>query len=138
MAETASRLADLQPLLDFPDAGGYRVHDGYLQILLQYLENGERAPAGAEHVDCIRAPGLEEISLDVSIDLLARKLLDLVEGHIDAGHPAHFETGILEKFREDAVELVGEIGRPDEALRIERPQRADVILRHAHDRRFEL
>src|SRR5262245_18675024 len=68
MAETRSRLAHVQPFLNFPHAGGHRMHDRDLQVPLQRLDDVERAPAGAEHVDRVSALRLEEIALDVSVD----------------------------------------------------------------------
>src|SRR6516162_11171032 len=72
MAKAQSRLAHVQPLLNFPHASRHRVHDRDLQVPLQRLDDVERAPAGAEDVDRVGAFRLEEITLDVGIDLMAR------------------------------------------------------------------
>src|SRR5215813_9999299 len=68
MAEARSRLAHVQPLLNFPYAGRHRVHHRHLQVLLQRLDDIERAPAGAEHVDRVGALHVEEIAFDVPFD----------------------------------------------------------------------
>ena len=57
------RLAHVQPLLDFPDPRRHRMHHRHLQILLQHVDDVERAPAGAEHVDGVGAFGLRKFFL---------------------------------------------------------------------------
>src|SRR6266478_8544763 len=106
MAVAAARLPDMESLLEFPDPRGDWMDHRHLQVLLDRLDDGKRAPARAEHVDRIGALGLEEVLLDMGIDLLARKLLHLVEGDIDARHSAYGEAGIAEIFGKDVVEPV--------------------------------
>src|SRR5262249_61931155 len=83
VAEPADRLAHMQPLLDLPYPRRDRMHYRNLQVLLERLDDVERAPARAQHVDRVGALVLEEVPLDETVDLLARELLHLVERHLD-------------------------------------------------------
>src|SRR5215475_11955172 len=109
----------MQPLLKLPDPRGDWMHHRHLQVLLERLDDWQRAPAGAEHVDRIGALVAEEALLDMRIDPYGRELLHLVERHVDAIHAAHLEARIDEILREDRVELVGKIGRADETRRLD-------------------
>src|SRR5215510_2536542 len=83
-SEAAARLAHMQALLELPDPRGDGMHNRHLQVALERLDDRQRAPAGAEHVDRVGALVAEKALLDMSVDLLGRELLHLVEGHVDA------------------------------------------------------
>src|SRR5262245_12537959 len=70
---------------------------------------------------------LEEGPLDVSVDLLGRKLADFVERDRDALHPKHVETRLDEIFRKQIIDAANEIGRAQDLPGLERAQRAHVV-----------
>ena len=59
-AEARDRLADRQPVLDFPAARRHRMHHRHAEVLFQEIDNRQHAPAGAEQIDSIGLAVLEE------------------------------------------------------------------------------
>src|SRR5262245_25142495 len=72
IAEAVPRLAHVQPLLNFPNPRCHRMYDWNLQVLLEHLDDIQRTPAGAEHVNRVSAFGGEEMPFDMSVDAMAR------------------------------------------------------------------
>src|SRR5260370_41629541 len=66
---------------------------------------------------------------------ISGELLHLAERHVDSFHCTHGKAGIAEIFGEDGIEPGGKVSRANDGLRLQRAQRVDVILCHAHDRR---
>src|SRR5262249_44575577 len=94
------RLAHPEPPLHLPAARRHRMHHRNAEILLQEVDDRQHAPAGAEEIDRVSLAMLEESLLDVGVDLLGRKLANLVEVDLDAFHAEHIEASLDKIFRE--------------------------------------
>src|SRR5262245_62653260 len=110
----------MQVALDVPALRGHRVNDRHPEILLELLDDIERAPGRAQHVDRLRLAVLKKDALDETIDLEARKLLHLVEVDVHARHCERLESRLDEVLGVDLVDVTAEIGGAHEALDLER------------------
>jgi hypothetical protein len=58
------RLTDMQAPLNFPDAGGNRLHDRNAEILFEHRDDTKRVQGRSQDVDGIRARVFEKLLLD--------------------------------------------------------------------------
>src|SRR5258708_8333625 len=120
---THDRLTHMQVALDIPALCRDRVDDRHAEVLLQLLDDVERAPGGTQHVDRLRSAVPEEDALDEAVDLEARDLLHFVEIDIHASHVENVEPGIGEILAVNLVDVAAKIARAHEALDLERTER---------------
>src|ERR1700757_4990774 len=70
MAVAGARLVHMEAFLEFPDPRRHGMNDRDAEILFQQIDDAERSPAGAEHVDRVGALAAQKALLDMGVDLL--------------------------------------------------------------------
>ena len=112
------------------------MHDRHAEVMLQLLDDIERAPGRAEHVECLGSGIVADGVLDETVDPIARQLRHFVEGDVDAGHVETVKAGIDEVFSKHAIDVATEIGHAEEARHLERAQGIDVAGAGGEDPRL--